>query len=181
MNCFNHLDLVAVAQCSNCGKGMCSDCTNASEYAIDNKPMCRECNYSLITDLIAENKRKKTTTIIKLAINGFFLALGIIVLFQSPVNGIILCAIGGIPTAWKATKSTPEERMRNHIDDTIADRDGIGGGLMNSFIRFLIRVVIAIVIGAIAAPILLIINIVKLQKIKKAVQENENLLLNFAQ
>lgn len=181
MNCFNHPELAAVAQCSNCGKGMCPDCTNASEYAIDNKPLCRECNYSLITDIIAENKRKHTATILKLIFNGFFLLIGIIVFFNDPTGGIMLCAIGGIPTAWKATKSTPEERMRNHIDDKIADRDGIGGGLMNSFIRLLIRVIIAVIIGAVAAPILLIVNILKLQKIKKEIQNNENLLLNFAQ
>ena len=31
MNCFNHIDRAAVAQCSDCGKGLCAECTEKYE------------------------------------------------------------------------------------------------------------------------------------------------------
>lgn len=45
MNCFNHPTQVAVSQCVDCGKGMCSEC--ASMYKIT---ICTDCN---------EKRRKK--------------------------------------------------------------------------------------------------------------------------
>lgn len=48
MNCFYHPDRPAVAQCPDCGKGLCREC--ASKYE---KPICTECN----------NKRGKSATI----------------------------------------------------------------------------------------------------------------------
>lgn len=39
MNCFNHTDVVSVATCQDCQKGLCKECS--SLYSI---PICRECN-----------------------------------------------------------------------------------------------------------------------------------------
>lgn len=39
MNCYYHPSRAAVAQCPDCGKGLCRKC--ASVYV---KPICRECN-----------------------------------------------------------------------------------------------------------------------------------------
>lgn len=48
MNCYYHPSRPAVAQCPDCGKGLCREC--ASKYE---KPICTECN----------NKRGKNATI----------------------------------------------------------------------------------------------------------------------
>ncbi|MDR2918779.1 MAG: hypothetical protein LBV72_05390 [Tannerella sp.] len=39
MNCHNHIDQVAVAQCPDCSKGLCAEC--ASVYSIS---ICKVCN-----------------------------------------------------------------------------------------------------------------------------------------
>lgn len=39
MNCFNHPSIVAVAQCIDCGKGLCAAC--AKKYTIT---ICSDCN-----------------------------------------------------------------------------------------------------------------------------------------
>ncbi len=39
MNCYNHPSQTAVAQCTDCGKGLCRQC--ASQYTI---PICTQCN-----------------------------------------------------------------------------------------------------------------------------------------
>lgn len=181
MNCSFHLDRTAVAQC-NCGRGMCPECIDASEYKLENKPLCRECNYELINDMIKEDQSLKVKTLIKLIINALFIIIGLIVFFsgESISTSIILFAIGGIPTAWKMTSPSERDKWENRVDDKLADIDSVGGGLVNSFIRFLVRLFLTVVFGAVAAPILLIVNIVKFFKCKKRIERNETLLLNFA-
>ncbi len=44
MNCYNHQTQPAVAQCTDCGKGLCGTC--ASLYQM---PLCTSCNKSRIT------------------------------------------------------------------------------------------------------------------------------------
>lgn len=39
MNCFNHPDQTAVAQCVDCGKGLCPECASTYKTAI-----CTDCN-----------------------------------------------------------------------------------------------------------------------------------------
>ena len=135
----------------------------------------------MIKAAIDEGISTHTKTKIKIIINAICIVLGIIVFFQSPETGIILFAIGGIPAAWKIFKTNAEERMQNKIDDAVMDvKHGIGSSLMSSAIRFIIRIILTVVVGAIASPILLIVNIVKLPKIKKEIEENQFLLANFA-
>lgn len=45
MNCYNHPSQAAVAQCSDCGKGLCSGC--AAAYSA---PICNSCNKSRISN-----------------------------------------------------------------------------------------------------------------------------------
>lgn len=179
MNCLIHQNVTAVSQCSKCGVGMCSDCVNSSEYSLDGKPLCRDCNHQLINDLISDDRSLKLKTTIKLVLNAVFLILGLLVCLEDPMNGIFICAIGGIPTAWKMLSPSEREKAQNYVDDKIADMDGVGGGLVNSFVRLLVRVLLTVVIGAVAAPILLIINIVKLVKCNKRINENTILLEQF--
>lgn len=39
MNCFNHIELVSVAVCQDCQKGLCTECS--TKY---NMPICTQCN-----------------------------------------------------------------------------------------------------------------------------------------
>ena len=39
MNCFNHTNITAVAQCQDCQKGLCTTCSK--QYAL---PICKYCN-----------------------------------------------------------------------------------------------------------------------------------------
>lgn len=44
MNCYEHPTQPAVAQCPDCGKGLCPDC--ASSYSV---PICKKCNAKRIS------------------------------------------------------------------------------------------------------------------------------------
>lgn len=101
--------------------------------------------------------------------------LGLIVILASL---LVLC-IGGIPTAWKATKRSARDKARDAADDWVADREGVGGSLMNSLIRGLVRIVLVVVIGSVAAPILLIIAVVKYVKSGKEIPVLQEQVDNF--
>jgi hypothetical protein len=65
MNCLSHQNVVAVSACSDCGAGLCADCVNRSEYTVDNKALCRSCNYKLIQDLLKDDRYLKIWTTAK--------------------------------------------------------------------------------------------------------------------
>lgn len=182
MNCIHHEQVVSVAQCAQCSVGLCSGCVKISEYTVGNKPLCRGCNHKMVRETIAKSKRTKIWTLVKLVINAFFLIVGAVMYFQNgdAVNALIYMSFGGIPTAWKITSSTAEDRFRDSLDDAVDDlRNGAGSSMGNDLFRFIFRVIFAIIIGAVAAPILLIVNIVKYVQCIKRIKENEALMANF--
>ena len=69
MNCFYHPTRPAVAQCPDCGKGLCHSC--ASKYRI---PICTECNN-------ARGKSELKTYLMPIIVCSFLFVVG--------------CAIGG--------------------------------------------------------------------------------------
>lgn len=181
MNCYNHQDQVAVAECAKCGVAMCADCVNVSEYNIDNKAICRKCNHEEINISIQEDRTAHMWTIVKIVINVIFLIIGIIVAISEGniYEGALYWGIAGLPAAYRILKPDERQRAQNRLDDAVADLKSDGGGLFNWFMRGLIYIVLAFVIGAVAAPFLLIRGILKLPKLKKNIELNEALLANF--
>jgi hypothetical protein len=183
MNCIKHQETAAVSQCSECGAGMCSECIDASEYRINNKPMCQNCNLSYVNYLLEEDRKTKKWTLIKLIANGFFIILGLIIWVSGGdiMGALFIFALGGIPTAWKIFSTSDKEKLENKYDDDVADiKYGEGSGLMNSVIRFAMRVVFTVVVGAVAAPILLGMNIWKFVKCTKNIKANEIRIVEIA-
>jgi len=181
MNCAKHPDTVAVATCRNCEVGLCPDCIEKSELIIENRSLCRTCNYSTISNMLEKDKSAKKWLIVRLIFNGFFLLVGTSIFILEGVDGlpviIFIMAISGIPTAWRAMSSdSPEDKLKTTIQDATA----VDGGFTNSIFRFIFKVIFVLVIGAIIAPFLLIVNIVKLAKCRKRIEENSLLLKGFA-
>ncbi len=53
MNCFHHEDRVAVAQCRECGVGLCKECT--SRYSV---PTCQRCAEDIVQYMEAEKENE---------------------------------------------------------------------------------------------------------------------------
>lgn len=64
MNCYNHPSEVAVAQCTNCGKGLCAECAKSYESII-----CAACHETHKTETI-------TKSIIYLAVYAVLFIIG---------------------------------------------------------------------------------------------------------
>lgn len=108
MNCNKHLNDYAVATCASCGVGLCQNCLNSSVYSYDSKPLCHDCNLKAAEDEMSTLSRRKVWALIKCIFVLVFMILGFSI-WQSTgdaMNAWIYAGIGGIPSAFKSTKSS---------------------------------------------------------------------------
>jgi len=155
MNCYNHPTQIAVAQCSDCGKGLCSQCATA--YSI---PICNTCNKSRISN----EKVRIIKELIFTVIFGVGLAylFGEVIFFKGAsfssktIIGyyiIYTYLFAGIVSGWKTlTSITP--RMFLFLP------------LLGWVIYFVIKLSLSAVIGIVMLPIRTIKNIIRLIKLQ---------------
>lgn len=167
MNCYKHLNDYAVATCGSCGVGLCQNCLNGSIYSYDGKPLCHDCNLKAAEDEMSTLGRRKVWALIKCIFVLAFMILGFAI-WQSTgdaMNAWIYAGIGGIPSAFKSTKSSGGMRVAsNDIIDT----------LFYPFIALLIRLALIIVLAPIAAVFLVIMNLVTFFKTSSALKDTKN-------
>ena len=164
MNCYNHTDQSAVAQCSDCGRGLCPEC--ASCYSI---PICNTCNKRRIAD-------ERNRIIQEMALT-FGLGLLLTVLFlcftllyfthgQLPNNPpqpyVVLSVmsffyiLSGITPGWKTlTRITPNVFLFLP--------------LIGWLVFFYFKFVLALWLGIIMLPIRTVKNIYRLRTLKKII------------
>ena len=99
MNCYYHPDTPAVAQCSECGRFICSHCISKKYHNF-----CKKCARSADAQAAEENRRFIRRTIIIFVVA--FLAIGIPLASESFFIGIsagVFAAYGfaSIPTGWR--------------------------------------------------------------------------------
>ena len=167
MNCYKHPNDYAVATCASCGVGLCQNCLNGSVYSYDGKPLCYDCNLKAAEDEMSTLSRRKVWALIKCIFVLAFMILGFAI-WQSTgdaMNSWIYAGIGGIPSAFKSTKSSGGMRVAsNDIIDT----------LFYPFIALLIRLALIIVLAPIAAIFLVIMNFVTFFKTSSALKDTQN-------
>ena len=167
MNCYKHLNDYAVATCGSWGVGLCQNCLNGSIYSYDGKPLCHDCNLKAAEDEMSTLGRRKVWALIKCIFVLAFMILGFAI-WQSTgdaMNAWIYAGIGGIPSAFKSTKSSGGMRVAsNDIIDT----------LFYPFIALLIRLALIIVLAPIAAVFLVIMNLVTFFKTSSALKDTKN-------
>ena len=138
MNCYYHPYRRAVAQCPDCGKGLCKEC--ASKYQ---KPICPECN----------NKRGREglkTYITPLIVCALLFGLGCIVgakMGELPVmmGYIFTCIFGG----WNIVGL-----LFSNIFVTL--------NIQSIILYYGLRVLLSVIVGVFATPIYLIYCIYKI-------------------
>ncbi|MGL5256902.1 MAG: hypothetical protein ACRC76_07665 [Proteocatella sp.] len=150
MKCYQHIDNDAVAQCCDCGKGLCSACTDKWSM-----PICDACNY-----LRAGNEKKQVVKNLMLTIP--LLMVGFLIVPSQADFGTkfmlgYLCA--GIPWGWS---------VLNRITPNIFLFLPIGGWILYFTIKFLI----AYFIGIVALPY----KLYKFIKIYKEAQKIQGII-----
>lgn len=181
MKCYNHNEVNAVAACLDCGKGLCTTCADVYD-----RPYCEKCATQInaeITEnninILRNNFSIHRNTIIKkvfgLIWNAFFMFLGINSFieryslgYSEALPGLIIgWGIAGLP--WVFTSG-----VMNNKSGTIV----IGTPMFLLFFS-LAKLAIGFIIGAIAAPILLVISIFILKKSLSGMRESKKQLAEY--
>ena len=139
MKCFYHTTEQAVAQCIDCGKGLCASC--ASKYEL---PICDSCN-----------KKRKSIEIVQyikpLIICAILYIIGTNLDFMGPTSAFNGYMVMSIYAGWKV------------IDQFIPNLF-VWFNLKAILWYYLIRVAISMFIGAFTTPIYLIYCVVRVIK-----------------
>lgn len=152
MYCYTHSKTYSVATCGSCGTGICKHCVDNSIYTYDGRPLCYECNLQAAQEEMDTFGRRKVWSMIKCIFVLVFMLIGFAI-WQSTgdaMNAWIYAGIGGIPSAFKSTRSSSSIRVVNgdFIDSLFAP-----------FMYFIIRLLIIIFLAPIAAFFLVIMNL----------------------
>lgn len=167
MNCYKHLNDYAVATCASCGVGLCQNCLNSSVYSYDGKPLCHDCNLKAAEEEISTLGRRKVWSLVKCIFVLAFMILGFFI-WQSTgdaMNAWIYAGIGGIPSAFKSTKSSRETRV---VSSDIID------SLFYPIMQLLVRLALIIAFAPIASFFLVIMNLVTFFKTSNALKDTKN-------
>ena len=104
MNCFNHPDQPAVAQCNQCGKFLCKECASKRTPV-----MCDECADLLQQSIQAEVQRKEKSENTVFIVSAVFFILQFFIVPGTLLSGnfaflpfaLISCILwGGAPFGW---------------------------------------------------------------------------------
>jgi len=156
MNCYNHPTQVAVAQCQDCGKGLCSVC--ATTYSI---PICNFCNKSRIRAERGQIMKELLFTLIFGV--GLAYLFGEVIFFKgasfslkTTVGYYIIYTylFAGIVSGWKTLTS-------------ITPRMFLVLPVIGWLVYFVLKFCLSAVIGIVMLPIRNIRNIVRLVKLQK--------------
>lgn len=181
MKCYNHNEASAVAACLDCGKGLCGICADAYE-----KPYCERCATQINAEItenninvLRNNFSIYRNTVIKkmfgIAWNAFFMFMGINSFIYEYNNGygealsglIIGWGIAGLP--WVFTSGIMTKKGNTVLIQTA------GQWLIGAIIKLMV----GFIIGAIAAPILLVISIVITKKSITGMRESKKQLADI--
>ena len=171
MNCYNHIDLPAVATCIDCGKGLCSECSN--KYTI---LICDSCS---LKRLYTEKSSIATRWGISIAIAVLFTLLNFeilpkdfliyLIMLPSMIICVFIISIS-IQYGWRALNSVmpPVSFVVSFF---------IGWLLIGWFLALIgwilyvsIRVTLSFFIGLIITPIMLFKDIKRYKEVNRTIK-----------
>ena len=171
MNCYNHIDLPAVATCIDCGKGLCSECSN--KYTI---LICDSCS---LKRLYTEKSSIATRWGISIAIAVLFTLLNFEILpkdfliYLIMLPSMIICGFIisiSIQYGWRALNSVmpPVSFVVSFFISWLL----IGWflALIGWILYVSIRVTLSFFIGLIITPIMLFKDIKRYKEVRKIIE-----------
>lgn len=186
MPCAAHPQSPAVASCGSCGKSICNECADKSEYRIDNVPLCRECNLQLMNANIAESESTRNWSVVKLIFLLVCVLIGLAAWSGDTGNGNghiwgwIIAGLGGLPSAMKTAFH------RSESEKAVADahiRVDAENGCIYEVMWFIVALVFSFALAPIAAIWYIIKNTLKIISnnnfLKKERPLRDNLILEL--
>ncbi|GMO25928.1 MAG: hypothetical protein Ta2B_05720 [Termitinemataceae bacterium] len=179
MKCINHAEVDAVTTCVRCGAGLCQDCNNNTVYKIDNKPLCRKCNYEIASENVNLFRSALTVQTVKLVIFILTFVIGIVSLFislskESSTFGAVIgmlffWGLGFIANFFdnKNDNRSVKKQTKEALDEVHHPLATLFGKLIGFFIM------------AVSSPIQIILLLVGTGKVKKQLTEATSIANSF--
>ena len=170
-HCYYHEDRSPVAQCPRCKKFLCKECASQLDPNQNGVTLCPDCQKVLEQERKKENETKvnelekeKGIVTFKFFLCVIGIGVGLVLFFTgNEIAGVLIWGLGGIPSAWKFL----EGAFSDPVSDAIYATHSSDGGCFS----LLIRCALAIIVAIVAAPILLLVNIVKLVNISGEIND----------
>jgi hypothetical protein len=172
MKCIEHIEVDAVSTCVRCGAGLCQECAAGTIYQIDNKPLCRKCNY----EVGCENDRLCKSTLraklIKLAIFSVTFIIGLIAYFSQKertfdavVSMLFFWGLGFIGNFFDKTDT---RSVKAQTKDALWEHQHPIANLVGKILGFFVM--------AVSSPIQIIALLIGIGRVKKQHANNTALL-----
>ena len=172
MKCIGHSDIDAVATCVRCGSGLCQECVNGTCYQIDNKPLCKKCNYEVGCENDGIFKSVLKSKQIKLIIFIVTCVIGLIVLVVNKANGsgtvsavIGMLFIWGLGFIGNFFEKHPDTRsIKAQTKDALFEIQHPMSTLVGKILGFFIM--------AVTSPIQILFLLIGINKVKNQIAQN---------
>lgn len=176
MNCFYHDNKPAIVSCAKCGVGLCKDCMTNAAYTYDGKPLCLNCSKTLALEELKDARSNKLWSLVKFIFSGFFLGIGLMALSGNAdiMQVWIISGIAGIPTAFKASHRSREQRIMDEIQDRF--ETDIINLMFGWALRLLFKLVFIIGLAPICAIYTFLSNLIKFIRSNKKINEAKKAL-----
>jgi hypothetical protein len=179
MKCITHNEIDAVATCARCSAGICSECSQGTFYQIDNKPLCKKCNYEvgLENDHIFKSFLRPKQ--IKMIIFLVTFVIGLVLFFYTKASGhttfssvFYMLLSWGFGFIGNFFDKNPDNRgVKTQTKDAILE--------VKHPIATLVGKILGFFIMAISSPIQIIVCLIGIGKVKKQIAENAIVLDRF--
>lgn len=176
MNCFFHENKPAVIQCEKCGVGLCRECMNKAVYTYNGKVVCMNCSRPMAEEELNDASKARSWSLIKCIFSGLFLGIGLMAYAGGAdiMNVWIIAGVAGIPTAFKGSRRSREQRIMDEIDDRY--KSDVTDLMFGWAIRLLFKLAFIIALAPVCAVFTFFSNLVKFIKSGKQIKEAEDTL-----
>lgn len=181
MNCFFHENKPAVIQCEKCGVGLCRECMDKAIYTYNGKVVCMNCSKPMAEEELNDARKARLWSLVKFIFSGLFLGIGLMTYAGGAdiMNVWIIAGVAGIPTAFKGSRRSREQRLMDDFNDS--RKSDMIDLMFGWAFRLLFKLVFIIALAPICAVFTFFSNLIKFAKSGKQIKEAEDTLAYIEQ
>ncbi len=164
MNCYYHENKPAVVSCAKCGVGLCKSCREEAAYELDGKPICLNCSRPIAEAELGDAQSTRLWSLVKCIFSGICLGIALIAFLNGAeiMQIWIIAGIAGLPTAFKNSHRSREQRIMDEIEDRYTK--DVTDLMFKWFFRLLFKLIFIIGLAPLCAVITFFKNLVRFLK-----------------
>lgn len=187
MECERHPERGAVAQCAECGAGVCKECAEKTAFTKgDYGTLCVDCLCAKANKAVEIYKKDNKSRLIRIIVSSICYAIGLFLIIAAFVGsggidvvalicGIAMCGFyTGITWHKAAVQAHRQKEMEEGIQYVIDENGNIER--KDGFWMKIIMCLVGTVIGVVFTPIRIIIDSVQIKRGKQSIAELSSMI-----